>query len=199
MYNRYTKRLFDIVTCLFALFLLAPVMLIIAIVVVIFDGLPILYVAPRTGKNGEIFNIIKYRTMVAGAEHLSDTTSKNDKRITVVGAFLRKWKLDELPQLYNVLAGHMSIVGPRPEIKKFTDLYNSNEMKILSVRPGITDLASIKFRNLSSLVNDDNPDEWYLTHVYAQKNKLRLKYVSEISFIGDLKIIMMTIRSILKF
>lgn len=199
MYNRFTKRLFDIVTCLFALFLLAPVMLTIAIVVVIFDGLPILYVAPRTGKNGEIFNIIKYRTMVVGAEHLSDTTSKNDKRITVVGAFLRKWKLDELPQLYNVLVGHMSIVGPRPEIKKFTDLYNSNEMKILSVRPGITDLASIKFRNLSSLVNDDNPDEWYLTHVYAQKNKLRLKYVSEISFIGDLKIIMMTIRSILKF
>ena len=127
----------------------------------------------------------------------SGTTSKNDKRITKSGHFLRKFKLDELPQLFNIFVGNMSFVGPRPELPKWTKLYDPDELKTLYVKPGISDLASIKFRNLSYLINDKDPDGDYYRRFFKEKNKLRIKYSENYGFFLDLKIIIKTIKIVL--
>jgi lipopolysaccharide/colanic/teichoic acid biosynthesis glycosyltransferase len=127
--------------------------------------------------------------MQVGAELGAGTTSRNDARITPVGRFIRRYKLDELPQLFNVLRGDMSFVGPRPELLRYTSQYVGDEKLILCVRPGITDLSSIQFSNLNTLIDDENPDRNFEERILPHKNRLRIKYVRERSFLLDFKLI----------
>ena len=146
IYNRYIKRIIDLLIVIVALIPLAPVYLVIAIAIVIDDGFPVFYRAERGGYNGKTFKIFKFRSMVKNADKIGGgTTALNDSRITKVGAFLRKTKLDEIPQLFNVLNGTMSIVGPRPELLRYTEQYEGEEKDILKVRPGITDYFTNSF------------------------------------------------------
>lgn len=142
--------------------------------------------------------MFKFRTMYFKSSTNNRTTSSNDNRITKVGKYLRKFKIDELPQLINVLFGDMSIVGPRPELPFYTDLYESEEKIILSVRPGITDYSSIEFYNLPNLVPDSNPNEFFEKNILKTKNKLRIKYIKEIGFKTDLKILFLTMQKIIR-
>lgn len=193
------KRLFDCSCALFVLIGLSPLLMLISILLFVSMGRPVLYQGKRVGRYGVFFKIYKFRTMVNNAENLGGpSTALNDPRLTQLGRFLRKYKLDELPQLINVLKGEMSFVGPRPQVEKYTLLYNEEEKKILTVRPGITDFASIKLIHLDSILGDDNVDEKYLTEVEPLKNKLRLKYVYEQSFFTDIKIIALTFMQLIK-
>ena len=198
LYNRYIKRVLDIAASLAALLLLWPVMLIIAIAIALEDGLPVLYRAPRGGYRGETFHICKFRTMVKNADKIGGgTTALNDPRITKVGNFLRKTKLDELPQFGQVLLGKMSIIGPRPELIYYTNQYRDEQLDILKVRPGITDYSSIRFVNLDEIVGGDNPDEMYEKLVLEKKNALRVHYAHTVSPVTDLKLFFGTVRAVL--
>ena len=135
--------------------------------------------------------------MYVGSEMMAGSTSRNDPRITIIGKFLRKYKFDELPQLINVFNGEMSFVGPRPELKKYTDQYHGEELLILKVKPGITDLSSIKFSNLNALIDDDNPDKFFEENILAIKNTLRIEYVKNATFFGDLRLLILTIHKLL--
>lgn len=189
------KRLFDLMGSALALFMLSPLMLGIALLIKVSDRGPVLYRGKRIGLGGQSFFIYKFRTMVVGAEHMGfgPSTARNDPRVTRVGRVLRQYKLDELPQLMNIVKGDMSIVGPRPQVERFTRLYGEEEQIIFSVRPGLTDYASIKFINLGELLGDDNIEEKYLMEIEPEKNRLRIKYAREHSFFIDLKIIWQTI------
>lgn len=156
---------------------------------------PVFYLGKRTGRYGIPFRIIKFRTMVAEADKMGggSTTALNDPRLTRIGRFLGKYKLNELPQLINVLRGEMSIVGPRPQMKEYTKLYNDEERIILSVRPGITDYASVKFIDLEKTLGDENVDKKYFREIEPEKNRLRIKYAKENSLLVDLHIIFRTI------
>jgi lipopolysaccharide/colanic/teichoic acid biosynthesis glycosyltransferase len=137
--------------------------------------------------------------MVAGAERIGGpSTAFNDPRLTKIGMFFRKYKLDELPQLINILKGEMSLVGPRPQVEQYTKLYNEDEKIILSVKPGLTDYASIRFVNLDKILGDNQVDEKYLKEIEPEKNKLRIKYVKEQSFLTDVKILFKTVCMLLK-
>lgn len=193
-----SKRLFDIVAAAIGLLLLSSFMSWIAWRIWREDGGPAFYRGVRVGLHGKPFRIFKFRTMVVDAERLgASSTSDDDQRITSVGKFLRKHKLDEMPQLINVLVGDMSLVGPRPEVKKFTDLYTEEERVILSVRPGITDWASIWNRDEGAvLAGSKDPDRDYLEKIRPEKIHLQLKYVREQSFWTDVKIILLTIKTL---
>ncbi len=193
------KRLFDIIFSFIGLLFLSPIFIVIAIIIKITSKGPIFYKGIRTGKNEKSFKQYKFRTMVKNAENLGgSTTALNDPRITKIGKILRKYKIDELPQLFNVIKNEMSLVGPRPELKEHTDLYNNKEKKILSIKPGITDYASIKFSSLDKVVGDRNADKVYAEKIRAQKNQLRIKYIENHSFFRDIKIILKTILTIFK-
>lgn len=189
-----TKRLFDSILSFCAITLLWPLMLLVAICIK-FDTMgPAMYRGRRTGLHGKAFDMLKFRTMVNDADQIGGpSTGKNDPRITKVGTFLRRYKLDELPQLFNVLKGDMSIVGPRPEVPQYTDLYTGDELLILTVRPGITDYSSIRFSSLDETLGAENPDQVYEEQIKPIKNMLRIKYVKEHTFWGDISIIMATI------
>jgi len=193
------KRLFDIVLSFVAILALSPLFLLVAILIKREDGGPVFYRGIRVGKNGKLFRTYKFRTMVDNAEKLGgSTTAWNDPRIIKVGRFLRKYKIDELPQLINVLKGEMSLVGPRPELEEHTRLYNQEEKIILSILPGITDHASVKFASLDKLVGEKNADQVYAKNIRPEKNRSRIMYVKNHSFWGDLKIITQTLLAILK-
>jgi len=164
------------------------------------DGGPVFYRGERTGLYGKPFRIFKFRTMVVDADRIGGaSTAEDDARITSVGKFLRKYKLDELPQLINVLRGEMSIVGPRPEVKHYTDMFSDEEKAILSVLPGITDWASIWNADEGViLAGAEDPERAYLELVRPMKLKLQLKYVRERSFWVDLKIIVLTLLAIVE-
>lgn len=148
---------------------------------------------------GNPFRIFKFRTMVVDAEKIGGpSTALNDPRLTRIGKFLRKYKIDELPQLINILTGEMSFVGPRPQVEKYTKLYNDEEQIILSVHPGLTDYASIELINLDQILGDDAVDEKYLREIEPEKNRLRMKYAREHSFLIDFKIILMTLTQMFK-
>lgn len=182
-----------------ALLLLSPLLLAIAVAIVASSGRPVFYRGARAGLDGKIFRIFKFRTMVPGSENLGGpSTANNDPRLTRVGTFLRRSKLDELPQLLNILVGEMSVVGPRPQVQHYTDLYEDEMLDILSVRPGLTDYASIEFINLDAVLGDVDVDEYYRTYVEPRKNELRLRYVRERSFITDMKLIVLTMVAFLK-
>jgi lipopolysaccharide/colanic/teichoic acid biosynthesis glycosyltransferase len=193
------KRLFDITTCLIAFPFLLPFFAITAIAIRLGSSGPLFYRGWRTGLGGNPFRIFKFRTMVVDAEKIGGpSTALNDPRLTSVGKFLRKYKIDELPQLINILRGEMSFVGPRPQVEKYTKLYNDEEQIILSVHPGLTDYASIELINLDQILGDDAVDEKYLREIEPEKNRLRMKYAREHSFLIDFKIILMTLTQMFK-
>jgi len=174
-------------------------MLIIAILIKLDSKGPIFFKQVRVTKNGREFKIFKYRTMRVGSDKFSQITVGKDSRITKVGDFLRKYKLDEIPQLINVLIGDMSLVGPRPEVPKYVALYTEEQREILKVRAGITDYASIEFSNENDiLANETDPEKAYIEKIMPRKIELNKKYLSEISVMTDIKIILLTIKKILK-
>lgn len=192
------KRLFDIVASTSGLIATLPLMVLISISVKSDSEGLVFYRGVRIGLHGKPFHIFKFRTMEVDAEKSgASSTSDDDPRITRIGRFLRKYKLDELPQLINVLVGDMSLVGPRPEVKKFTDLYTEEEKEILTVRPGITDWASLWNPDEGALLKGSNdPDRDYMEKIRPQKIRLQLKYVRERSFLTDIKIIFLTLKTI---
>ena len=192
------KRIFDITLSLFGLIILLPFMLIIAILIKIDSKGPVFFKQIRVTKNGKEFKIFKYRTMRVGSDKYSQITVGKDGRITKIGSFLRKYKLDEIPQLINVLIGDMSLVGPRPEVPKYVALYTEEQEEILKVRAGITDYASIEFSNENDLLaSEEDPEKAYIEKVMPKKIELNKKYLSEISVLTDIKIILVTIKKIL--
>ncbi|MDD8020929.1 MAG: sugar transferase [Acidobacteriota bacterium] len=194
------KRLFDIAISLLGLILLVPLMVFICLFIKKEDDGPILYRGIRVGKDGKLFNIYKFRTMVVDADKKGGpSTSDDDPRITKIGRILRKYKLDEVPQLINVLKDEMSIVGPRPEVPQEVATYTDEEKRILSVKPGMTDYASILFNNEGEILKgSSNPHQTYREKIRPEKLRLALQYVDDHSFLIDLNIIIQTILIIIK-
>lgn len=193
------KRLFDMLAAAVGLILASPVLLPVMFLVWKQDGFSPFYIAPRVGKGEKMFKMVKLRSMIKNADKSGvDSTSANDQRITRVGHFIRRYKLDELTQLWNVLIGDMSLVGPRPNVKRDTDLYTQVEKKLLSVRPGITDLASIVFADEGDILKDSkNPDLDYNQLIRPWKSRLALLCIENQSFFFDFQIILLTITTIL--
>lgn len=197
------KRFLDVCVSLLVLAIIWPILLVVSLAVKFSSPGPVFYRGVRTGFKGDKFHILKFRTMVPDAETCGGpTTGTNDPRITAIGHILRKTKFDELPQFINVLLGDMSLVGPRPEVPEYTDLYHGDELLIFSMRPGITDYASIEFADLDDRVGHDDPDAFFQQHILPKKNALRVKYVKNWSLSEDMKILWNTflrvVRRILK-
>jgi len=194
----FMKRIFDIVMATTGLVMLSPLLLWITWRIKQEDHGLVFYRGARVGFHGRVFHILKFRTMVLDAEKLGgSSTSDDDPRITKIGKILRKYKLDELPQLFNVLTGEMSLVGPRPEIKRYTDLYTEEQKAIFTVRPGITDWASLWNSDEGAvLAGAEDPDKTFEELIQPTKLKLQLKYVRERSFWVDLKIIILTLLAV---
>jgi len=192
------KRSFDFLGAAFGLFLFSPILVGIALLIKI-DGGPVFYRGVRVGLHGRPFRIFKFRTMVANADKLGgSSTADDDPRITRVGKFLRKYKLDELPQLINVLKGDMSIVGPRPEVPSEVERYSYEHRRLLSVRPGLTDYASIRFHNEGEILKGHpDPHKAYRELIQPEKIRLGLAYVHAQSLWTDLKVIGLTIQTLL--
>lgn len=190
------KRFFDIFISSVGLIVVSPILLICAMAIKSESKGPVFYRGERIGCNGKPFLIFKFRSMVDNAEKLgASSTNASDVRITRVGRYIRKYKLDELPQLLNVFKGDMSFVGPRPEVQKFVDIYTEEEKQILSVRPGITDWSSIKFHNEGEIIESSgipDSDEAYEKLIRPEKLRLQLKYIKERNFWVDIKIIVST-------
>ena len=193
------KRIFDIVFSLTGIIILSPFFLLFAVLIIIDSGFPVVYVQKRVGKDSSDFSLLKFRTMHVDSDKKGLlTVGKNDSRITRIGYFLRKYKLDELLQLLNVLAGDMSLVGPRPEVRKYIEIYNEEQKKVLSVKPGITDYASMIYSDESEILSRTNePEKHYISHVMPAKLKLNLKYIENQGLITDLNIILKTIGRII--
>jgi len=193
------KRVVDFTCASLGLAVLSPVLGIVALAVRLSDGGPVLYRGLRTGLEGRPFRMLKFRTMAVDAERTGVTaTADDDPRITPVGRFLRKYKLDELPQLVNVLVGEMSLVGPRPEVPQYTALFTPEEQAILSVRPGITDWASLwDIAEGAALAGSVDPEQTYLERIRPEKIRLQLRYVRERTFGMDLKILILTLWALL--
>ncbi|MBX0313159.1 MAG: sugar transferase [Sulfurihydrogenibium sp.] len=194
-YTKYGKRIFDVTASIIGLIVLLPLFIIIAILIKLNDKGPIFYKQKRIGQNFKPFELLKFRTMVVNADKIGPAVTKDgDPRITKIGKFLRKTKLDELPQLWNVIRGDMSIVGPRPEVEKYIQYYKDDYKEILKVKPGITDYATIKFRNEEEILSKyDDTESAYIKYVLPEKIKLYKTYIKEISFFTDLKIIFWTL------
>lgn len=193
------KRLFDIITSIIGIIILSPILLLISLLIIFESGFPILYRQKRVGKDNKDFFLLKFRSMNKGADKKGLLTiGEKDSRITRVGYYLRKYKLDELPQLLNVLTGNMSIVGPRPEVRKYVDLYSDEQKKVLSVKPGITDYASMEYTNENEiLAKSTEPEQLYIEEVMPKKLFLNQKYIQEMGLITDIKIIFKTISKII--
>lgn len=193
--NKIIKRIFDFILSLMGIIVLSPVFIIVSIAIKIDSKGSILFLQKRVGQYGKEFNIYKFRTMVTDAEKLGkQITVGKDNRITKVGAFLRKFKIDELPQLFNVLKGDMSLVGPRPEVPKYVSLYNEEQRKVLEVRPGITDIASLRYKDENDILGKvDNPEEYYINVIMKDKLKLNLEYIEKNNIFFDIYLIIKTI------
>lgn len=189
------KRLFDIVCSFFGLLMLSPLFVFLSLWVGLGSKGGVFYKQKRVGRFNKDFTLYKFRSMRVGADKKGLLTiGGKDSRVTKAGFFIRKYKLDELPQLLNVLKGDMSFVGPRPEVRKYVDMYTERQLKVLDVRPGITDLASIKYRNENDLLaTADNPEQYYIDFVMQDKLALNLQYIETRTFLGDIKLIFRTI------
>jgi len=189
------KRLFDIICSLSGIILLSPVFIGITIWIVLDAGWPFYYLQTRVGRNNKDFKLFKFRSMRLDADKFGLlTVGGRDPRLTNSGYWIRKFKWDEFPQLFNVLLGDMSLVGPRPEVRKYVDLYNADQMKVLSVRPGITDYASIRFRNENEILEKvENPEEYYIKTIMPLKLKMNLIYINNRSIFKDINVIFKTI------
>lgn len=195
----FIKRIFDFSASLFAIVLLSPFLIVISLLVLITSGYPIFYLQDRVGKNWEMFKIFKYRTMVRNADKIGPSiTPGRDNRVTTVGRFLRKYKLDELPQFFNVLLGSMSLVGPRPEVMRYAEIYKEDYNQVVSIKPGITDYSSIKFRNEADILDKvENQEEYYIKEILPERIRLSCQYINEISFVTDVKILLKTFFTII--
>ncbi|MHB8626250.1 MAG: sugar transferase [Aggregatilineales bacterium] len=192
------KRVFDIVSSSIALVILAPVFALIGLAIVITSPGPIFYKASRVGMKGKVFKMYKFRTMVVDADKIGPgLTVRNDQRITPIGRFLRKSKLDELPQLINVLRGEMSIVGPRPEDSRYVALYTPSQRAVLNVRPGITSPASVHYRDESSLITGPDWETHYIQEIMPNKLRLDMEYAQQPSIRRDLGLIVKTVQKLL--
>jgi len=189
----FCKRFFDIVCALLGVIVLSPVLLAVALIIMVTSPGPVFYRGVRTGRFGKPFRIFKFRSMVVDAEKGPGSTAQQDARITPIGHVIRRYKLDELPQLLNVLIGDMSLVGPRPELPRYTEQYTGEELLILSVRPGVTDYSSIHFIQLGDVLGTDDPDRAFEEKVLPMKNRLRVQYVKDRSFWLDLRLIFRTV------
>ena len=194
----FFKRGFDLIAALAGVAVLAPGLGLIALIIKLDSPGPVFYRGVRVGYRGKKLRIFKFRTMTVDAEKTGTTTSHDDPRITRVGRFLRRYKLDELPQLLNVVKGEMSLVGPRPEVEEHTSAYRDEEILILTVPPGITDYSSIRFVELGKELGSENAHEFFLTRLRAEKNRLRLKYVRKRSFREDLRILFWTFATLIR-
>ena len=194
------KRFFDIILSFFGLCLLSPLFLFLAVWILLDSKGNVFYRQIRVGRNGKDFFLYKFRSMSPGSDKKGLLTiGGNDARITRAGKFIRKYKLDELPQLINVFIGDMSLVGPRPEVRKYVDLYSEEQKKVLTVRPGITDYASIEYFNENDiLAKSVNPEQTYIDEVMPHKLELNLKYIRDIGLITDIRIILLTLFKIIK-
>ena len=198
LWRRFWKRVFDVVCSALGLLVLSPVLLVCALLVGLTSPGGVLFRQERMGKDGVPFTIYKFRSMRKDNGGLKITTS-GDSRITPVGKVLRKTKLDELPQLWNVLKGDMSFVGPRPEVREYTDFYDEEQRQVLLVRPGITGLASIRFRNENELLDaSDDPNRTYIEEVMPQKIALDLEYIPHASVWYDIRLILETLVTVVR-
>lgn len=193
------KRVFDILFSALGIVMFSPFYIIIAFFITMDSRGGIFYNQERIGKNGIPFKVFKFRTMYPNSFSKGAlTVGSRDPRVTCVGYYLRKYKLDELPQLFNVLLGSMSFVGPRPEVQKYTDMYSELEKEVLNVKPGITDYASIIFRNENDLLAmADNPERMYIEEIMPAKIKLNLKYIQDHNIFKDIRIIFQTLYAII--
>lgn len=192
------KRLFDIVASCIWLIVLSPLLLAVAIWIKLDSKGPVFYRQVRVGRYNKDFRIFKFRSMRMGSDKGSLVTiGGRDPRVTRSGYFIRKYKLDELPQLLNVLLGDMSLVGPRPEVRHYVNYWTAEQMHVLDVRPGLTDPASIKFRNENDLLGAvEDPEAYYINVIMQEKIKLYLEYVEQASFGYDLKLLFKTLKVI---
>jgi lipopolysaccharide/colanic/teichoic acid biosynthesis glycosyltransferase len=190
------KRLFDLTAAVIGLIVLSPLLLFAGILVYLSLGWPVLYSPTRTARYGSIFTQRKFRSMKIAVGPVSHHSGDDDPRITSTGRFIRRFKLDELPQLWNVLTGDMSLVGPRPETIEYTKLYSKEQLVILDLRPGITDYSSIEFANLGAFLVGGDPDKRYKEEVWDRKMVLRMKYVQDHNFWLDLKLLFQTFAAI---
>jgi lipopolysaccharide/colanic/teichoic acid biosynthesis glycosyltransferase len=193
------KRIFDIIFSVLGLVITFPVFVLLAIWISFDSKGGVFYLQERIGKDFKPFKLYKFRSMYSGADKKGLlTVGGKDSRITRSGYFIRKYKLDELAQLINVLKGDMSLVGPRPEVKKYVDLYNDEQKKVLNVKPGITDYASIEYYNENEVLEKSlNPEKTYIEEIMPHKLSLNLKYIEEQSLLTDFKIILKTIKKII--
>ncbi len=195
------KRIFDVIAASFGLILVSPILLIAAVAIKLDSPGPVLYRSRRVGKNGTSFAMLKLRTMVEDAEDMGpELTGSGDPRITRVGRHLRHWKIDELPQLVNVLRGEMSFVGPRPECPKYVSRYTADQLRILAIKPGITGPSQVMFRHEETLLqNCDDLEAVYLTRILPEKLAIDLTYVDKNhSLFKDLWLIMLTLLCLFK-
>ena len=198
-YNRYIKRCLGFILAIPFMIFAIPLYIIISIAIIAEDGFPVFYRPWRGGYKNKPFKIFKFRTMVKNADKIGGgTTAMHDPRITKVGSFLRKTKLDETANLLNILIGTMSFIGPRPELLRYIEKYEGKEKEIFKVRPGVTDFSSMEFINLDEIVGSGNADEMYEKHVLKKKNELRIKYVENVSFRTDCYIFFKTMVKVLE-
>lgn len=193
------KRLFDIFCSSIGLIILSPILLLLALLIKLESKGPVFFLQTRVGLNNTDFKLFKFRSMFMDAEKRGQlTVGMRDPRITRMGYYLRKFKLDELPQLLNVIKGDMSLVGPRPEVRKYVNFYNTKQMQVLTVRPGITDYASIKFINENELLAQANdPEAFYISDIMPQKLELNISYIKQKGFFKDISLILKTFLKII--
>ena len=193
------KRIFDILTSSIILMTFFPFGVIISLSILITSKGGVFYIQERIGKKLKPFGLLKFRTMVIGSDSKGAlTVGTNDSRITTIGRLLRKFKLDEFPQFINVLLGHMSIVGPRPEVKEYVDLYNEEQLEVLNVKPGITDIASLEYFNENELLGrSSDPQKTYIEEVLPAKIELNKQYLRNPSLLSDIKIMWRTFLKII--
>lgn len=187
------RRAFDITSAATGLILLSPLSAAISVAIKISDGGPVFYSQNRVGRNFQSFKLIKFRTMVVGADRGHPIISTHDGRVTPIGHFLRSCKLDELPQLVNVLRGDMQLVGPRPELARYVDIFRAEYQVLLQLRPGITDPASIAYRNEQALLGSTNIEQEYVSKILPQKLHLSLDYAARRTFLSDIGVILRTL------
>lgn len=193
------KRLFDILSSLMVLVLVSPFFIVVSILIILDSKGGVFYKQKRVGLNGIEFGLFKFRTMRPDSDKVKITIGDRDPRVTNVGYYLRKYKLDELPQLLNILMGEMSVVGPRPEVKQYVDLYNEEQLQVLTVKPGLSDLATLEYVKESELLaQSSNPEKTYIEEVMPDKLRLNIEYIKRQSFLLDLKIIFNTIMKIIR-
>ena len=192
------KRLFDLLFSIVVLILFIPLGIILSLCIIIDSRGGVFYKQERVGLNGAVFTIFKFRSMFVKTDSNSSLTVANDRRITRMGKLLRKFKLDEFPQFLNVIAGQMSVVGPRPEVKEFVDLYSDSQREILRVKPGITDEASLAYFDENNMLsNSSNPKLTYIEEIMPRKIEINLKYISDKSWYSDGIVILKTILRVL--